>query len=138
LSHNREPAVVPSSISLESYSPAQVAGNAATSYLSLAMPEKVEQYAQIALPEMNDTNSPWGRSLVMIDLARSHVLAEDADLDAATSIMLDALGVSPGNPMMQVRRRVSEFVQDATARWGDTLQLRAVREALANMKSIDE
>ncbi|WP_280249394.1 hypothetical protein [Nocardia abscessus] len=138
LSHNREPAVVPSSISLESYSPAQVAGNAATSYLSLAMPEKVEQYAQLALPEMNDTNSPWGRSLVMIDLARSHVLAEDADLDAATSIMLDALGVSPSNPMMQVRRRVSEFVQDATARWGDTLQLRAVREALANMKSIDE
>ncbi|WP_280262237.1 hypothetical protein [Nocardia abscessus] len=138
LSHNAEPAVVPSSISLGSYSPAQVAGNAATSYLSLAMPEKVEQYAQLALPEMNDTNSPWGRSLVMIDLARSHVLAEDADLDAATSIMLNALGVSPGKPMMQVRRRVSEFVQDATARWGDTLQLRAVREALANMKSIDE
>ncbi|UGT68311.1 hypothetical protein LTT66_35070 [Nocardia gipuzkoensis] len=138
LSHNGEPAVVPSSISLEGYSPAQVAGNAATSYLSLAMPEKVEQYAALALPEMNQTNSPWGRSLVMIDLARSHVLTKDADLDAATSIMLDALGVSPGKPMMQVRRRVSEFVQDATARWGDTLQLRAVREALANIKSIDE
>ncbi|WP_159929865.1 MULTISPECIES: hypothetical protein [Nocardia] len=138
LSHHSTQAVVPSSISLESYTPAQVAGNAATAYLSLAMPEKVKQYAKLALPEMNDTNSLWGRSLVMIDLARSHVLAEDADWDAATSIMLDALGVSPGKPMMQVPRRVSEFVHDATARWGDASQLRAVREALANMTSIDE
>ncbi|MBF6207934.1 hypothetical protein IU483_28195 [Streptomyces gardneri] len=138
LSHHSTQAVVPSSISLESYTPAQVAGNAATAYLSLAMPEKVKQYAKLALPEMNDTNSLWGRSLVMIDLARSHVLAEDADLDAATSIMLDALGVSPGKPMMQVPRRVSEFVHDATARWGDASQLRAVREALASIDERDE
>jgi transcriptional regulator with XRE-family HTH domain len=138
MSRNDASEGVPSSISLESYSPAQVAGNAATSYLSLAMPERVEQYVGLALPEMSDINSPWGRSLVMIDLARSRVLAEDADLDSAAGIMLDALDVSPGKPMMQVRRRGEEFVQDAVSRWGNTSQLRTVQEALASMKSLDE
>lgn len=137
IERNGVPTGVPSSISLESYSRAQAAGNAATAYLSLARPDKVEQYVELALPEMNDTNSPWGRSLVMIDLARSHILAEDADLDAATGIMLKALDVSPGKPMMQVRRRGSEFVHDAATRWGDTSQLRAVHEALASVKSLD-
>ncbi|WP_431972300.1 hypothetical protein [Nocardia sp. bgisy134] len=136
LTNSGAPEGVPSSISLESYSSAQVAGNAATSYLSLAMPDKVEQYVELALPEMNDTNSPWGRSLVMIDLARSQVLAKDADLDSAAGIMLDALHVSPGKPMLQVRRRGSEFVKDAAARWGESAQLRAVREALASMNSL--
>ncbi|MEU4652175.1 hypothetical protein [Nocardia fluminea] len=74
-----------------------MAGNAATSYLSLAMPNKVEQYAELALADMNNTNSPWGRWLVMIDVARSHVLAEDADLDAAVAIMHDALDTRRAN-----------------------------------------
>ncbi|NKY28700.1 hypothetical protein [Nocardia gamkensis] len=138
LSHNNAPAGAGSSISLGSYSPAQVAGNAATAYLSLAMPQKVEQYVELALPEMTCTDSPWGRSLVMFDLARSQILAEDADLDSATAIMLDALESCSGNPMMQVRRRCSEFVHDAGARWGETAQLRAVREALASLTSLDE
>ncbi|MFG2444975.1 hypothetical protein ACGFQG_19085 [Nocardia fluminea] len=126
------PEGVPSSISLGSYSAAQVAGNAATSYLSLAMPSKVEQYAGLALADMNNTNSPWGRSLVMIDVARSQVLAEDADLDAAVAIMHDALDTSPGKPMAQVQRRASEFLRDVAERWGDTSQLKGVRDALAS------
>lgn len=137
LSRACAPAAVPSSIALESYDAAQVAGNAATSYLSLAMPDKVEQYVRLALPEMTGAKSPWGRSLVMIDLARSHVLSENADLDAAAAIMLDALDVSPGKAMMQVRRRSAEFLQEAGARWGETIQLRAVREALVNVAGHD-
>lgn len=74
------PVGVPSSISLDSYSPAQIAGNAATAYLSLAKPDRVEHYAGLALSEMSDANSPWGRSLVMIDVARSHILNDAADL----------------------------------------------------------
>jgi len=128
---------VPSSISLESYSPAQVAGNAATAYLSLAMPDRVEKYADRALAEMSEANSPWGRSLVMIDVARSHVLSADADLDAAADIMLDALDPSRGTVMMQVRRRGMEFVRDATARWGDTSTLRSIRDMLASVNSLD-
>ncbi|MBF6465715.1 hypothetical protein IU427_11090 [Nocardia beijingensis] len=137
LSDNTAQDGVPSSISLETYSPAQVAGNAATAYLSLAMPKEVEKYVQLALPEMTGTESPWGRSLVMIDLARSHVVSEGADLDSAAAIMLDALQVSVGKPMIQICCRAAEFMQDAGARWGETVQLRTVREALASLTSPD-
>ncbi|MGW4094193.1 hypothetical protein [Nocardia sp. NPDC004750] len=138
LSHHGSPAGVPSSISLGSYSSAQVAGNAATAYLSLAMPDRVEKYADNALAEMSEANSPWGRSLVMIDVARSHVLSAEADLDAAADIMLDALDPSRGTLMIQVRRRGLEFVRDAVARWGDTSTLRNIRDMLASSNNPDE
>ncbi|MFE7720545.1 hypothetical protein ACFU44_16065 [Nocardia rhizosphaerihabitans] len=134
VSRDDTPGGVPSSISLGSYSAAQVAGNAATSYLSLALPNQVERYAELALADMNSTNSPWGRSLVMIDMARSHVLADDGDLDAAVTIMHDALSTSQGKPMTQVQRRASEFLHDVAERWGDTAQLKGVRDALASSK----
>ncbi|WP_218719369.1 hypothetical protein [Nocardia sp. MH4] len=132
-SKGEAPPGVPSSISLGSYSTAQLAGNAATSYLSLGIPEEVERYAEIALTDMNDTNSPWGRSLVMIDIARSHVIAESGDLDTAVAIMHDALETTTqGKPMTQVHRRASEFLHDVARRWGDTAQLRSVRDALTS------
>lgn len=138
MGQNQIPGGVPSSISLDCYSAAQVAGNAATAYLNLGLPDKVEYFAKRALPEMSDLNSPWGRSLVMIDLARSHVLSKTADLDTATTLMVDALDMSPGTPMMQVHRRASEFVDDAASKWGKTAQLRAVQDALSNLRSLDE
>ncbi|MFI2344955.1 hypothetical protein [Nocardia gamkensis] len=138
LSRCGSPIGVPSSISLGSYSAAQVAGNAATAYLSLAMPNRVEEYASHALAEMSEANSPWGRSLVKIDVARSHVLSAEADLDAAADIMLDALDPSRGTLMIQVRRRGLEFVRDAAARWGDTSTLRVIRDMLASKNSPDE
>ncbi|WP_157129319.1 hypothetical protein [Nocardia amamiensis] len=138
MSRNHAPAGVPSSVSLGSYSPAQVAGNAATAYVSLMMPDSVEHYVRIALPEVSDSNSPWGRALVMIDLARARVLSKAADLDYAAALMIDALDISAGKPMMQVRRRASEFVRDATARWGKLPQLAAVSDALETMNRSDE
>ncbi|MEU2035934.1 hypothetical protein [Nocardia amamiensis] len=138
MSCNHAPEGVPSSVSLGSYSPAQVAGNAATAYVSLKMPDSVEHYVRLALPEMSYANSPWGRALVMIDLARSHVLSAAADLDYAAALVVDALDVSAGKPMMQVRRRASEFVHDAAARWGRPQQLAAVSDALETMEYCDE
>src|SRR5690606_21592436 len=132
MSRTDTPAGVPSSISLESYSPAQIAGNAATAYLSLAKPDQVEHFADLALSEMSDANSPWGRSLVMIDVARAHVLSDNADMDAAVAIMHEALRSARGRPMLQVQRRGSEFVQDATARWGPTPELRMMADVLAS------
>ncbi|MFC8044085.1 hypothetical protein [Nocardia sp. NPDC057353] len=128
------PVGVPSSISLESYSPAQIAGNAATAYLSLAESDRVELFAGVALSEMTDANSPWGRSLVMIDVARSRVLSKDGDLDAAVAIMLEALTPTRGKLMLQVQRRGSEFVHDAAARWGTTPELRTVADVLASSR----
>jgi hypothetical protein len=62
-------------------------------------------------------------------------LADNADLDAAVTIMHDALDTAPGKPMAQVQRRASEFLHDVAERWGDTSQLKGVRDALASKDS---
>jgi len=137
IEQNNAPDGAPSSISLGCYSAAQVAGNAATAYVSLAMPNRVEEYVNRALPEMSVSNSPWGRSLVIIDLARSQILSEQADLEYATALMVDALDISGGKPMIPVRRRAAEFAQDVAARWGSSPQLSVIRDALASLRGID-
>lgn len=97
LSLNDVPDGVPSSIALECYSLAQTASNAATAYVSMGMTEKVQHYVNLALPEISKSDSPWSRSLVMIDLARSLIRSEkSADLDRAVQLVLEALSISSG------------------------------------------
>jgi transcriptional regulator with XRE-family HTH domain len=129
MSLNDVPGGVPSSIAFECYSEAQTASNAATAYVSLAMPEKVQHYASLALPEISKSDSPWSRSLVMIDLAVSHVHAKDADLDHASTLVNDALAISAGRPVISVQQRTSEFVHDVISRWGNVPQARMIRDA---------
>ena len=129
MSGNAVPAGVPSSIAFDCYSAAQTASNAATAYVSLGLPGKAQHYAGLALPDISTSGSPWSRSLVMIDLARSLIRAPEADLDHATELMLDALAISAGRPIISVRQRTSEFVRDVTSRWGKTRQAAAVLEA---------
>jgi hypothetical protein len=124
---------ISSSITLGCYSEAQIAGNAATAYVSLAMPDSVEEFARIAMPEMNKVGSPWGRSLVMIDLARSRIISDNSDLDGATALIIDALYISSGQPMISLRQRASEFLREATDRWGNNFYTRSVREAIASL-----
>ena len=130
MSRNDVPGGVPSSIALECYSVAQTASNAATAYVSLGMPEKVQQYIGVALPDISKSDSPWSRSLVMIDLARSLISCKDADLDHAVALVLEALGISADRPIISVRQRASEFVRDAAGRWGNLSQVSLVRDAL--------
>jgi hypothetical protein len=135
MSRNDVPNGVPSSISLDCYSAAQVASNAATAYVSLAMPEKVQYYVAEALPEISKSDSPWSRSLVQIDLAVSHVRAKDADLDRAAALVHDALAISATRPIISVEQRTSEFIRDVTNRWGDVPQARAIVDAVSAMKA---
>jgi hypothetical protein len=131
MSRNDVPRGVPSSIALECYSATQTASNAATAYVSLGMPEKVQHYVGVALPDISKSDSPWSRSLVMIDLARSLISCKDADLDHAVALVLEALGISAGRPIISVRQRAAEFVRDATRRWGNLSQVSLVRDALS-------
>ena len=126
---NDVPDGFPSSISLGCYSAAQTASNAATAYVSLAMPEKVEHYVNLALPEITKSDSPWSRSLVLIDLAVSQVRARDADLEHASTLVQDALTISSGRPVISVQQRTLEFVRDVTNRWGDVRQARMILDA---------
>jgi hypothetical protein len=128
---NAPPAGIPSSIAFECYSAAQTASNAATAYVSLRMPEMVQQYVDLALPEIENSESPWSRSLVMIDLAASLILAKDADLERAGELVLDALDISADRPIVSVQQRAKEFVRDATHRWGNVRQARDIRSILS-------
>jgi transcriptional regulator with XRE-family HTH domain len=134
LSRNDVPAGVPSSISLECYSAAQTASNAATAYVSLGIPEKVRHYVNLALPEINRSDSPWSRSLVMIDLALSLIRPRHADLDHASELVLDALIISQGRPIISVQQRAEEFIHDASERWRNAQQISAVVDASASLK----
>ncbi len=127
------PSGVPSSITFDCYSAAQTASNAATAYLSLGSPDKVQHYIGLALPEISKADSPWSRSLVMIDLASSLIQPKEADLDRAAALMLDALSISSGRPIASGQLRTSEFLRRATGQWGNVQQLRAVREAASSL-----
>jgi transcriptional regulator with XRE-family HTH domain len=129
MSRNEVPDGVPSSISLECYSAAQTASNAATAYVSLGIPEKVQHYVDLAFPEINKSDSPWGRSLVLIDLAVSQVRGADADLDQASTLVHDAVTISADRPIISVQQRASEFVRDVVNRWGNVPQARTIRDA---------
>jgi transcriptional regulator with XRE-family HTH domain len=131
MSVNDVPHGVPSSISLGCYSAAQTASNAATAYVSLEMPEKVRHYVGLALPEISKSDSPWSRSLVLIDLAFSEIRAREADLDHATALVQDALSISAGRPIISVQQRTQEFVRGVVERWGNVRQPRAILEAVS-------
>lgn len=124
----------PSSISLGCHSEAQTASSAATAYVSLSMPSKAQHYVDIALPEIDDSESPWTRSLITIDLATSIVASKDADPARASKLVLDApLAFSAGRPIISVEKRASEFLHQASTRWGNTKQISAVRETVSSM-----
>jgi len=131
LEQHQAPSGVPSSIGLGCYSPAQVASNAATAFVSLGMPRDVQHYVELAMPDISRSDSPWSRSLVTLDLASSLIRSDDHDLDHASGLVLDALAISQGRPIISVRQRALEFVAKATDRWGDTRQVSSVREAIA-------
>lgn len=131
LEQHQAPSGVPSSIGLGCYSPAQVASNAATAFVSLGMPREVQHYVDLAMPDISRSDSPWSRSLVMLDLASSLIRSDDHDLDHATDLVLDALAISQGRPIVSVQQRGLEFVANATARWGNARQVSSVREAIA-------
>ena len=135
MSRNDVPSGVPSSITFGCYSEAQTASNAATAYVSLGMAEKVQHYVELALPDISKSESPWSRSLVMIDLALSVIRSKEPDLDRAAELILDALSISAGRPIISVEQRTWDFIRDAAGRWGDTRQVGMVRDAVANLKA---
>lgn len=128
MSRNGAPDGIASSIALGCYSRAQAAGNAATAYVSLGMPGKVRHYLGRAMPEIASSGSPWGQSLVKIDLAFSFLQPRDGDLERASTLAMEALEASAGRPVISVRQRAAEFIGEATAAWGYAPQLAAVRE----------
>ncbi|MER5647899.1 helix-turn-helix transcriptional regulator [Streptosporangium sp. NPDC002524] len=131
MSRNDVPPGLPSSITFECYSAAQTASNAATAYVSLEIPEKVQKYVDLALPDINSSDSPWSRSLVMIDSAVSMIISKEADMERASALVLDALSISANRPIISIQQRAMEFIRDASQRWGEVRQVAEIRQAVS-------
>jgi transcriptional regulator with XRE-family HTH domain len=130
MSRNEVPDGVPSSIALGCYSEALTASNAATAYVALGMPRKARHYASMALPEITEKGPRWSRSLIMIDLALADVLAlthpgqeNGADLDQAAGLVLDAMRISTGRPVISVSQLQSGEVRPAVVSGRDDLTI---------------
>jgi hypothetical protein len=118
----------PSSVTLGSYSRAQVAANAATAFLSVGNADQVEAHLRPVLPEVEIDGSPWTRSLVLIDLASAAAAYGEADLERARSLLSDALSGSAARPVIAVTLRAREAVTAARRRWGSTREVRELRD----------
>jgi hypothetical protein len=125
---NDVPNGIASSITLDCYSQAQAVSNAATAYVSLEMPDKVQHYIDLAMPEIISCGSPWSQSLVKIDLAFSFLWSGSRDLERASTLAREALEASAGRPVVSVQQRVAGFIRAATATWGNVPQIAEIRE----------
>lgn len=130
---NANPAIpTPSSIALDAFDESQIAGNAATAYASLGSAVRVEEHAENALSQIDPTSS-LGRSLVLIDLARSQALAGHGDLERACILVEQALALSSGRRIVSLQERFALFMSEATEQWGTELRLDSLRESAIGM-----
>jgi hypothetical protein len=124
---NDVPGGIASSITLGCYSRAKAVSNAATAYVPLEMPDKVQHYIGLAMPEITSRGSPWSQSLVKIDLASSFLWSRNRDLEHACALAREALEASAGRPVVSVQQRAAGFIRAATAIWGSVPQIAEIR-----------
>jgi hypothetical protein len=127
----------PSSIGLSGYNLAQVAGNAATAYLAADEPLKVAEFVEIALSGTAQSDSPWGRSLILIDYASAVLNSASCDPYESMTIAQDALAISAGRPISSVHLRALEFARKLRQRWGPLKGGDEFHEAIVQMGRSD-
>jgi hypothetical protein len=116
-------------ISLEPYSEARVAANAATAYLSLGVTSGVLDYAERIESPVEESDVDWDRSLVYLDVATALIRQPRPDVEHAAGVATTALQASAGNPIESIRQRAGEFVVQAR-QWRATPAVREFTEAL--------
>jgi hypothetical protein len=125
---NDAPGGIASSITLGCYSRAQAVSNATTAYVPLEMPDKVQHYIGLAVPEITSYGSPWSQSLVKIDLASSFLWSRNRDFEHARALAREALEASAGRPVVSVQQRAAGFIRAVTAIRGSAPQIAEIRE----------
>jgi hypothetical protein len=117
-----------SCISLEPYSAARVAANAATAYLSVGATSRLLDYAAQIESPVEESHVDWDRSLVRLDVATALIRQRGADVEHAADVALAALQASASNPIESIRQRASEFVTEA-CQWQTRPAVRELTEA---------
>jgi tetratricopeptide (TPR) repeat protein len=116
-------------ISFEPYDQPRSADNAATAYVSLGDTARVLEYADQADQYVEFSESDWSKSLVRLDVATAHVVADKPDVERAVQLGLEALSASAGKPITSIQKRSVEL-QTKMRTWSKTDTAREFTEAL--------
>ncbi|WP_143050078.1 XRE family transcriptional regulator [Asanoa ishikariensis] len=116
------------SLSLEAYCPPRVAANAATAYLAIGRPGKVDGYLDTALAAFDAAGLQGPRALSRLDKAMAAIGRNPADPEEGAAQVLQALNLTEGHPYESVSQRTAEFLR-STQRWSDVPAIRSVADA---------
>ncbi|MFI5906220.1 multiprotein-bridging factor 1 family protein [Dactylosporangium sp. NPDC051541] len=127
------PPGVSSCISFGLYSNAHTASNAATAYVDLGLPARVQEFADQVMPVFEASESRWSQSLLRLDLAKAMVRADAPEPERAANLVIEALTLSAERPITSVLTRSREFLGTAS-RWRD---LEPVRNATETLRAVE-
>jgi transcriptional regulator with XRE-family HTH domain len=130
---------VSAGLTLGVYCQARATANAATAYLALRQPDKVEQYATPALAVFDREGLRGPQALTRLDLATAALMAPGPDPELASRMAAEAITVSAPQRLESVSQRAHEFLTAAQPYAADP-GVRAVAELVADqdgMRSIE-
>lgn len=105
-------------ISFEPYGYARSLANAVTAYLALHDVGQVLNNAEQIDHLVENSDSPWSRSLVRLDVATALVQQRSPDVDRAMALGKEALGFCGESPIRSVWQRSRDLYEEAQ-RWPD-------------------
>jgi transcriptional regulator with XRE-family HTH domain len=124
------PAVSPS-LATDTYCPTRAAANAATAYLALGMPNKVEEYGTQALVAFDAAGLHGPQALSRLDLATASLTGQDPDPDRAAALVIEAMAVTADERFASVNQRALEFLAAAHP-WVDQPSVRQAADLIAH------
>ncbi len=130
---NDFPAVteVSASLNLGVYCLARATANAATAYLALGQPDKVQRYAAPALAAFDREKLRGPQALTRLDLATAALMSPDPEPERAAQLAAEAIAVSAPHRLESVNLRAHEFL-DRARPWASHPRMRAVADLVAD------
>lgn len=129
---------VSAGLTLGAYCPARATANAATAYLALGQPAKVQRYAAPALSVFDREELRGPQALTRLDLATAALMSRDPEPERAAQLAADAIAVSAPQGLESVKLRAREFL-DRARPWASQPGIRAIAELVdhQNKRSIE-
>lgn len=94
------------------YSEARTASDAATAYLALGDTSRVLEHAALAGKVVDASSSRWSRVLVRLDTAVALTRAREPDLEHATFLGGEAIGIAGNHRLESIQQRTRDLVVD--------------------------
>ena len=122
------------SLAVGVYCKARASANAATAYLAIATPIRIDEFALQALPAFDEAQLHGPQALTRLDLATAALMHADADPEQACQLVTEAIAITDREQFDSVGQRSREFLRLAH-RWSKTAAMRDVAE-LVNARTV--